>query len=83
MKKVILALSLIFTMAVMGACSGIQKASGAETKTGKVLTVGTSADFPPFETRDTSGNIVGFDIDLGNYIAKKLGYKLEIQRYEF
>jgi arginine/lysine/histidine transporter system substrate-binding protein len=83
MKKVILMISIIFTIAIMGACSGIQKASGVETKTGKVLTVGTSADFPPFETRDTSGNIVGFDIDLGNYIAKKLGYKLEIKDMNF
>ncbi|MED1202784.1 transporter substrate-binding domain-containing protein [Heyndrickxia acidicola] len=83
MKKVVLALSLILTMAALGACSGIQKANGQDSKNGKVLTIGTSADFPPFETRDVSGNIVGFDVDLGNYIGQKLGYKVEFKDMNF
>ncbi len=85
MKKIILFLTLVFAVAFMGAC-GQSKANGSNGDSGKkekVLIMGTSADFPPFETRDTSGNVVGFDVDLGNYIAKKLGYKLEVKDMKF
>ena len=48
----------------------------------KILTVGTSADYPPFEfIKD--GEIIGFDIDLANLIAEKLGYKLQLQDMKF
>ncbi|MGV3464213.1 MAG: basic amino acid ABC transporter substrate-binding protein [Heyndrickxia sp.] len=82
MKKIILLLTLVFAVAFMGAC-GQSKANGDSGKKEKVLIMGTSADFPPFETRDTAGNVVGFDVDLGKYIAKKLGYKLEIKDMKF
>jgi polar amino acid transport system substrate-binding protein len=42
-----------------------------------VIKVGTSADYPPFESVDESGNKVGFDIDLMTEIAKRLDVKLE------
>ncbi|KQL51244.1 ABC transporter substrate-binding protein [Heyndrickxia shackletonii] len=85
MKKYMLLFVVIITAVFMGAC-GQSKANGSngdDSKKGKVLIMGTSADFPPFETRDTAGNVVGFDVDLGNYIAKKLGYKLEIKDMKF
>ncbi len=50
---------------------------------GKVLKVGTSPDFPPFEYVDDKGNIVGIDIDLVNALASKLGYKVEIVSMDF
>ncbi|MDY0132042.1 MAG: transporter substrate-binding domain-containing protein [Desulforegulaceae bacterium] len=37
------------------------------------ITIGTSPDYPPFESIDDDGNIVGFDIDLAKEIAKELG----------
>lgn len=40
----------------------------------KLLVVGTSPDFPPFEYIDEKGNIVGFDIDVMRILAKKIGY---------
>lgn len=49
----------------------------------KVLKMATSADFPPFETRDTDGNFQGFDIDLAHLIAEELGYELEIEDMKF
>jgi polar amino acid transport system substrate-binding protein len=47
--------------------------------------MGTSADYPPFESVDTAnGNkIVGFDLDLAKYIADQLGYKLEVKNQDF
>ncbi len=49
----------------------------------KVLKVGTSPDFPPFEYIDDKGNIVGIDIDLIKSIAAKLGYDVEIVSIDF
>jgi ABC-type amino acid transport substrate-binding protein len=42
-----------------------------------VLRVGTSADYPPFEYIDNSGKKTGFDIELMEEIARRLGAKLE------
>jgi polar amino acid transport system substrate-binding protein len=48
----------------------------------KILVVGMSTDYPPFEfVKDR--NIVGFDVDLANKIADKLGYKLQINSMKF
>lgn len=43
-----------------------------------VLKMGLNDTYPPMEFRDESHNLVGFDVDLGKEIAKKLGVKLEI-----
>jgi polar amino acid transport system substrate-binding protein len=42
-----------------------------------VIKVGTSADYPPFESVDSNGNKVGFDIELMNELANRLGVKVE------
>jgi len=45
----------------------------------------TSPDYPPFEYYDLGAErkIVGFDIDIANYIAKELGFKLEVMESDF
>lgn len=45
----------------------------------------TSADYPPYEFRDTAvGNeIIGFDIDIAKYIAEELGFELKITDTDF
>jgi polar amino acid transport system substrate-binding protein len=50
------------------------------------LIMGTSADYPPYEFHimvDGKDTIVGFDIEIGKYIADKLGVELEIRDMEF
>jgi polar amino acid transport system substrate-binding protein len=48
------------------------------------IKVGTSADFPPFESIDEdSGKIIGFDIDLMNAIAKGAGLEVEYTNVDF
>lgn len=42
-----------------------------------VITVATGT-YVPFEYRDDDNNIVGFDIDLAQYIADKLGVDMEM-----
>lgn len=44
---------------------------------GKTLTVGVSADYPPFESVNEKGTKVGFDVDLMYIIAGRLGYQVE------
>ena len=52
----------------------------------ETLTMITSPDYPPYEFYETQGGdrkIVGFDIDIANYISKELGFKLEIAQSDF
>lgn len=54
-------------------------------KKGKII-VGTSADYPPFETHalvDGEDQIVGFDIEIAKYIADELGVELELVDMDF
>jgi polar amino acid transport system substrate-binding protein len=46
-------------------------------KDGKIR-VGLNAGYVPFEMLDKDGNFIGFDIELAQYMAERLGVKLEI-----
>ena len=71
-------LVLVIAALVLSACGGGASANHLDAiKKAGVIKVGTSADYPPFESVDKSGNKVGFDIDLMTEIAKQLGVKLE------
>lgn len=53
---------------------------------GQKLVMVTSADYPPYEFRNTAtGNneIIGFDVDIAKYITQKLGYGLEVRDTDF
>lgn len=47
------------------------------------LVVGTDPTYEPNEFKDASGKIIGFDVDLGTAIAKKLGLTAEFQESKF
>lgn len=50
----------------------------------RVLRVGTSPDFPPFEYIDEkTGEVIGIDIDLIKALAKKLGCEVQIVQMDF
>ncbi|MEM2008953.1 MAG: basic amino acid ABC transporter substrate-binding protein [Ignisphaera sp.] len=50
----------------------------------KILRIGTSPDFPPFEYIDEKTNeVVGIDIDLIKAVANRLGYSVEIVSMDF
>ena len=86
-KKWLLAILFIATLVTSLVVGNWQPDSiTAQDNAGKKLVMVTSADYPPYQFRKTeSGNseIVGFDIDIAKYIAKKLGYKLEIRDTDF
>jgi len=80
MNKVVI--GIIVAVIVIGVAIGAYymfSSSGS-----KVLKVGTSPDFPPFEyVSNETGEIVGIDIDLIKAIAEKLGYKVELVPIQF
>ncbi len=61
----------------------VEKTTLEKIKENGVLTVGNSPDYPPFETIDDDGNIIGFDIDLINAVGEKLGVEVEIKEMSF
>ncbi len=69
---------LLVTSLLLSACSGAAEANKLEAiKKAGVIKVGTSADYPPFEYVDESGNKAGFDIELMEEIAKRMGVTIE------
>lgn len=71
MKKMIaVLLSLALCLSVSGAL--------ADT-----LTMGTNAEFAPFEFVDDNGEIAGFDVELVKAIAENLGMELKIEDMYF
>ncbi len=71
---IVLGLALALT-----ACGGTQASTDhlAAIKQAGVIRVGTSPDYPPFESVDASGKYIGFDIDLMQAVASKLGVRVE------
>lgn len=65
---------------------GLLAGCGSDTKSGeasqKVLRVGAETTFPPFEFTE-GDKAVGFDIDLAEAVAKKIGYKFEFKSMGF
>lgn len=92
-KILTFALSCVVSIGLLAGCGtgddkkdDQQGATGGDAPQEKVtLVMGTSADYPPYEFIDTagSGEIIGFDVDIANYIADKLGFELEIRDMDF
>ena len=85
MKKtlaMLLVLCMVFALAACGSSGGAKSWEDQLGTKGK-LRVGMAADYPPYETYDAAGNVVGFDADIAAYIAEKLGVTLEIVPMEF
>lgn len=61
------------------------QAASEPPKAAKKLVMGTSPDYPPYESVDAkkNGEIVGMDIDIAKAITKQLGYELEIASMDF
>lgn len=75
MKKLILALVVVLGVIFIGGCN-------SKNNEKNILIVGTNPEFAPFEYME-GNEIKGFDIDLVNEIAKKLGKTVEIKSMSF
>lgn len=80
MKRFIfLAVLVMLIVSLLAACGGGKPANKLEEiKQKGEMVVGTSPDYPPFEYVDSAGAITGFDIELINEIAKRMGIKVKI-----
>ncbi len=76
--KKILACSLALLMLLV--CIGCNNADNGDKN---VLTLATSADFPPYEFVDEEGNYAGIDIEVAGLIAEKLGMTLQVENMDF
>lgn len=65
---------------MLGACSGGEKQEVLDT--GRVYKVGTTVEYPPFESWE-NGEIVGYDVDVIDAVAKKIGIKYEWKDMNF
>jgi ABC-type amino acid transport substrate-binding protein len=83
MKKRIVVIGLVLIMALtLAGCAKTDQAWKRIQDAGKMI-VATSPDYPPFESIDDQGNIVGFDIDLINAMAEEVGVTVELQSLNF
>ena len=69
MKKLFTA---ILAMAAFGVIAG-----GAAAHEEKSVRIGTEGAYPPFNSIDSSGKLIGFDIDIANALCKAAHFKCE------
>ncbi len=98
-KLLALLLTAAMTMTMLTACGSSEAAAEPATEEAAaeeaaaeaasqaladgVLTVGTNAEFPPFEFVGDDGQPDGFDMALVKEIGKKLGVEVKIENMEF
>ena len=77
MKNKIMAMAVLSVLIITGVVfAGGGKDSGGMTIKSGVLMIGMEIGYPPMEYYDKDGKTpIGFDIDMGNAIAAKLGLK--------
>jgi len=86
----IITIALVVIMLVIGFGVGLvaspfimaRDTSGTDTawariQQNKEIKVGTDPTWPPYQLRDDDGNIVGFEVDLANACAEKLGLTIK------
>lgn len=79
-KKLLTFLSLgLASMMLLAGC-GTKEVSANQPQ--EVIVMGTNAEFEPFEFRE-DGDIIGFDIEIAQEIARKLGKTLKIEDMAF
>ena len=84
MKKLILILLATAMVLCFAACGATDEGGNDPTAEPgkKVLTLATSADFPPYEYIE-GDSFAGIDIEIAQAIAEKIGCELDIQNVEF
>lgn len=83
-RFVILGMIVLLAIAARWAVMRWQGQSGlADIRRRGVLRVGLDASFPPFETLDAAGNVVGLDADIARAIAANLGVRVEFANIGF
>jgi ABC-type amino acid transport substrate-binding protein len=76
-KKLVLVLVVLGSVAMFMASPISWASSLDDIKAKGVLVFATDATYPPFESVDKDGKIIGFDVDVGNEVARRLGLKAQ------
>src|SRR3954465_4449277 len=76
MKRAITMLAGLAALAAALPAAG--QDTGAQGKEAGVIVVGVKQDYKPWGYLDPSGKIIGFEIDLANDVAQRLGVKTEL-----
>jgi arginine/lysine/histidine/glutamine transport system substrate-binding and permease protein len=77
---------LVFAACNSNAPAGDETASSpaaSSADAAETLTFATEPTFPPFESSDSSGKLIGFDIELLDAIGEAAGFKVEYQSSQF
>lgn len=83
LQRIRLPLSLLAMLGLVAALGACSQGAGGEAhgihlvNKGK-LTVCTHLSYKPFEFTDSSGQVVGFDVDMMHLLADNLGVKLDV-----
>ncbi len=84
LRQVLIGLLSFVCVVTFAACgSGTPTTSSTGSSGGGVLKVATEPAFPPFESQGTSGDLVGFDIDLMKAIGAEAGLDIQFQSLPF
>ncbi|WP_287372914.1 ABC transporter substrate-binding protein [Oceanithermus sp.] len=75
MKRILWLATLVLVLGSLGMAQKFRTFPEIK-QSGKIL-IGTEGAFPPFNFFDDQNNLKGFDIDIGNAIAKQLGLEPE------
>ncbi|MBW8835167.1 MAG: ABC transporter substrate-binding protein [Burkholderia sp.] len=76
-----LQLSLFVAAAVVAGAVGSVGTASAETQ--NTLRFGIEAAYPPFESKTATGQLQGFDVDVGNAVCAKMAVKCELVENAF
>ena len=81
-KHLLLKLNVVAILITTLACENIAKAADSENKA-DTLVIGANIGNVPWEFQETSGELVGFEIDLVYEVAKRLNREVEIVNIPF
>jgi polar amino acid transport system substrate-binding protein len=80
-KSPVLFLLIVIVLALLAGCAG--KSAYDKIADKNMVVWGTNAEFEPFESKDSSGNVIGIDAEIAAAIAEKLGAELKTEDMEF
>lgn len=82
-KSMAAAAAVLTIMTLFTACSSPSKTEAQDTwpdlETKGYFTMGLDDTFAPMGFRDTNGNLAGFDVDLVQEVAKRIGLEVKMQ----
>ena len=99
MKKLTILLSLVLSLSIILAACGGSSENGSKDSADKnadkqsdllaqikekgKLVVGTEGTYPPFTFHDDSGKLTGFDVEIAQEVAKRLGVEAEFMETQW